>query len=270
MSAGSGAASPDRPVDRISRVITDLIAIDSIKWADFIDAVSLVEVELKTDPAGVYPEMTFETRKRYRRVVETLAERCDSSESEIARQVVALCRDTDAQGRSAHVGYWLIEDGLQTLEAALRCRIPLRLAMQRRMSQYSGTIYAVGLILLAVAAMCVSVFYLWAHDATLGQWIVGLAISLLPATIPSVWFGHWIITRLSRPDVLPEMDFSKAIPQDCAIAVVIPVIVASREEARAILQKIEILYPGPPIRPFTLSFCPICPTPIPNAFRTTI
>ena len=259
LSAGSHAATTDRPVDRISRAITDLIAIDSIKWADFVDTVSLVEAELKKDPADVYPDMTFETRNRYHRVVENLAERCDSSEFEIARQVVALCRDTDTQGRSAHVGYWLIEDGLQTLEAALRCRIPLRLAMQRRMSQYSGTIYAVGLILLAVAAMCVSVFYLWAHDATLGQWIVGLAISLLPATTPSVWFGHWIITLLSSPDVLPEMDFSKAIPQDCATAIVIPVIVASREEARAIMQKIEILHlanPDPAFRFVVLSDLP--------------
>lgn len=250
------AETDQRPVDRISKAITNLIAVDAIKWPDFVDNVSCIEAELASDPAGVYPAMTFETRNRYRHVVEQLAWRCDGLEAEVARAAVALSVKEDTDPYRCHVGYWLIGDGLPVFEAALQCRISWFVALQRRLSGLKSALYAAGLILLVVAAISVSVIYLWVRDATIGQWIIGLALTLLPATIPSVWLGHWIITRLSRPEILPEMDFSKAIPQDCATAIVIPVIIATRAEVDIITEKIEILRianPDPAFRFVVLS-----------------
>ncbi|PUB12428.1 GH36-type glycosyl hydrolase domain-containing protein [Yoonia sediminilitoris] len=242
-SASAGARPQDaaQTVERISTAITDLIVIDTIKWADFVDQVSCIEAALKTDPAAIYAGMTFETRNRYRDVVETLAIDCDLAESEIARRAVALGSHEDAQSRRHHVGYWLIDAGRQELEVELGFRAPRRLALQRSLSRATGWLYAAGLVALAFAAVCVSMVYLWSQGASPGQWVLGVAISILPATIPSVWFGHWVITRLSKPDVLPEMDFAEAIPQDCGTAILIPVIVADSKEVRGILEKIEIL-----------------------------
>lgn len=230
-----------KPVARVSRAITDLIVIDAIKWPDFIDAVSVIKAVLKTDPAQVYPDMTFNTRNRYREVVEALATRCESSESEVARRAIVLSCDEDSESCRHHVGYWLIDKGRTELEASLRYRVPVRLALKRRLSRITGWLYAGGLIVLVLAAMSVSVAYLWAFDANAWQWVLGITISILPATIPSVWFGHWVITRLKTPEVLPEMDFSTAVPASCATAIVIPVIIAKREEVAGILEKIETL-----------------------------
>ena len=244
------------PVDRIAHAITNLIAIDSIKWEDFVDSVSCIEAELANDPAGVYPAMTFETRNRYRRIVEQLAWGSDTSEPDVARAVVDLSRSADAATRNSHVGYWLIDDGLAQIEAQLQYRAGPLVAVKRRLWRYRQSLYAAGLILLVGAAIGLSVAYLWRHDATLGQWILGLTLTFLPATIPSVWFGHWIITRLSRPAVLPEMDFSKGIAADCATAIVIPVIIAAPAEVDDIAQKIEILRianPDPAFRFVVLS-----------------
>ena len=229
------------PVDRIAHAITNLIAIDSIKWPDFVDHVSCIEAELANDPEGVYAAMTFETRNRYRRVVEQLAWRSGKSETDIARAVVDLARSDKTASNRSHVGYWLIAEGLPQLEAQLQYRISPFAAIKRRLWQYRQALYASGLLLLLGAATSLSVSYLWLHEATLGQWVLGLTLTILPATIPSVWFGHWMITRLSRPDVLPEMDFSKGIAKDCATAIIIPVIIAAPSEVEDIAQKIEIL-----------------------------
>ena len=236
-----GPVTETAPVDRIAQAITDLIAIDGIKWPDFVDRVSCIEMELADDPAAIYAAMTFETRNRYRRVVEDLAWRSDKSEQDVARAVVDLARDADTASRRAHVGYWLIGDGLAQLEADLQCRVSWLAAFKRRLWRHRQKLYAAGLITLVGAAIGLSVAYLWRHDATWGQWVLGLTLSFLPATIPSVWFGHWIITRFSRPDVLPEMDFSKGIPPDYATAIVIPVIIASAAEVADIAQRIEVL-----------------------------
>ena len=229
------------PVDHIAHAITNLIAIDSIKWADFVDQVSCIEAELSLDPAGVYSAMTFETRNRYRRVVEQLAWLSDNSEPDVARAVVGLARNEDPASSRGHVGYWLIDEGFPLLETQLQCRVSPLEAIKRRLWRYRRSLYALGLLSLVSAASGLSVAYLWVHDATFVQWLLGLTLTFLPATIPSVWFGHWIITRFSQPDVLPEMDFSKGIAKDCATAIVIPVIIASPAEVEGIAQKIELL-----------------------------
>ena len=256
LSPGTLAVTVVRPVDHIAKTITNLIAIEAIKWSDFVDDVSCIEAELTKDPAGIYAAMTFETRNQYRRLIEELALRCDGSESEVAREAIALAQNQDPNTSSYHVGYWLIDDGLLALETALNCRVSWLLAFQRRLARHKGAFYAAGLIFLVIAATCVSVIYLWRHDATLGQWVFGLGLTVLPATIPSVWLGHWMIMRFSRPEVLPEMDFSKAIPQEFATAIVIPVIIASRDEVDVIAEKIEILRianPDPAFRFVVLS-----------------
>jgi cyclic beta-1,2-glucan synthetase len=52
------------PIDRIATCITNIIAVYSIKWTDFVDRASSAEAILKNDPASIYSSMTSETRNR--------------------------------------------------------------------------------------------------------------------------------------------------------------------------------------------------------------
>lgn len=248
--------TPAQILAQVSRAIPNLAMMDSIKWADFIDAVSPIEAELSLDPAGVYPAMTFETRNRYRRVVERLAERCDRSEAEVAQVAVGLSQETCTDGPRKHVGHWLIGEGGPQIEAALQCRVSRGLAAQRLAARYKGTLYAAGLITLVVCAILVVVAYLWLQRASTLEWTLGIALTVLPATLPSVWFGHWLITRLTTPEPLPEMDFSKAIAPDHVTAVVVPIILGSVAEVDAVVEKVEVLRianPDPALRFVVLS-----------------
>ncbi|WP_439154203.1 GH36-type glycosyl hydrolase domain-containing protein [Yoonia sp.] len=248
-------SDPD-PVARTARAITNLIAIHDIKWEDFVDRTSLIEATLCTDPAGIYPDMTFETRDRFRKAVERLARRSDLSERAVAQAAIAFARDHVDDAVQTHVGYWLVGDGLRALEAQVGYRADSGLALRRWLARYRGLLYAGGLISGVLAAMAVPLVYLLSHDATWLQLLVGAALSLLPATILSVWVVHWIITRLTRPEPLAELDLSESIPPDYPTAIVLPVILGAIAEVNQIAEKLEILRlanPDPALRFVVLS-----------------
>ena len=226
--------------DRIARAISDLVAVHTIKWADFVDQTSCIEAILGEDPAGAYRLMTLETRNRYRKSVERLAFRSGFSEPDVARAAITLSRADSDKPRQGHVGYWLIDQGQRQLETTIGYRTPTGASFRRHMMRNARKIYATALIAGVFAALVVPYAYLWYQDATLWQWLGGSALSLLPATVLSVTVVHWVITRLTRPTALPELDFTKTIPKDFTTAVVIPVIVAHADEAVHIAEKLEI------------------------------
>ena len=84
-----------------------------------------------SDPSGFYPRMTFATRDRYRHVVERIAKRTRRSGGGRgpARDRAGPRRRgaaTPDDRRRAHVGYYLIDDGLAELERTTGYRPPLR------------------------------------------------------------------------------------------------------------------------------------------------
>jgi hypothetical protein len=80
----------------------------ALKWLNdcrvsaLIDAVSPIEPILQRDPAGIYGRMDEESRWDYRQQTASLAARYGISETEVARQVLAL-----AQAEGCHVGEFL-------------------------------------------------------------------------------------------------------------------------------------------------------------------
>jgi cyclic beta-1,2-glucan synthetase len=59
-------------------------------WKAFFESVSLVEQVLSRDPAEVYSHMDFDTRDRYRKVVEELALAARWSEVAVAEAAIRL------------------------------------------------------------------------------------------------------------------------------------------------------------------------------------
>jgi len=57
----------------ISNSIGSLRFLDGTDWREFVETISVVEETLREDPAGVYSQMDFATRDRYRHVVERTA-----------------------------------------------------------------------------------------------------------------------------------------------------------------------------------------------------
>ena len=114
----------------VANSILNLRLLGTQDWKAFFEATSILEKTLRSDPAGLYAQMDFETRNRYRSVVEELANGSAMDEAGIARQAIQLAQAAEAAAstREKHVGYYLIAEGRETLEARInfRPRFPRR------------------------------------------------------------------------------------------------------------------------------------------------
>ncbi|HZB44479.1 MAG TPA: hypothetical protein VE360_04520, partial [Pyrinomonadaceae bacterium] len=124
----------------VGNIITSMRLLSTLDWRDFFESVSLVDPVLGEDPAGVYWLMDFQTRDRYRHVVERVAKRTHTRETEVAGAAVELAAKAHAANppteAHAHVGYYLIDEGAAQLEKTFNYRARtgerLRRAVVRR------------------------------------------------------------------------------------------------------------------------------------------
>ena len=87
--------SQNQAADQVSasHSIASLRFLSAMNWKEFVEALSLVEETLRSDPAGVYGEMDFSTRDRYRHAVESLARHSRLSEADLAQRAIQLAAE---------------------------------------------------------------------------------------------------------------------------------------------------------------------------------
>ena len=165
----------------MSNSIGSLRFLGAMDWREFVETMSIVEQTLGEDPGDVYGKMDFATRDRYRHVVEKIAKNSPHSESEVARQAIQLAQEGAAEkggdDRAAHVGFYLIDEGLTQLERMAEMRVSpaegLRKVSRRLpLLLYGGTI----LLLTVIFAGCLAAK---AYAGGLQGWALGLVGLLL-------------------------------------------------------------------------------------------
>jgi cellobiose phosphorylase len=236
----------------VSNSISSLRLLSNMDWREFVEALSGVEQTLRDDPSGVYAQMDFETRDRYRHVVEAIAKMTEATEAEVARQAVALCAastdgaagpSTAPDGRRCHIGFYLLGAGRATLEQAVGARVPrglklARWARARALPLYAG---AVGLGTLAIAA--VPLIDAQRHLQWPWGGVVALAaILLLAASQLALALVNWLVTVFVPPEPLPRMDYSFGIASASRTLVVVPTMLGSAAGVEALIEALEVRF----------------------------
>ena len=113
----------------VANLITSLRFIGTFDWSEFFESVSLVEQVLQRDPAGVYSQMDFRSRDRYRHAVEELARPTGEAQLLLALKSVERARQVARAGaRRSRVARGLSPDW----------RRPPRVRAQRGVATGSG------------------------------------------------------------------------------------------------------------------------------------
>ena len=230
----------------VSNSIASLRFLGAMDWREFVQAMSIVEQTLGEDPADVYGKMDFATRDRYRHVVEKTAKSSPHSESEVARKAIELAHEGAARQGSddhaAHVGFYLIDEGLAQLERIAAVRLSAAEALRKvgrrfPLLLYSGTI----LLMTTILAGC---FVAKAYADGVQGWALGLVglLSLLCAGHLVVALVNWLATLLATPRPLPRMDFSKGIPEGLRTLVVIPTMLTSTQNIEELIEALEVRF----------------------------
>ena len=230
----------------ISNTISSLRFLATMDWRTFVEMQSGVEHLLTQDPHGSYAAMDFDTRDRYRHVIEKLAKKGAHSETDLAKRCIEFAREgairNGHQDRSAHVGYYLIDKGLSILEQAAEVRHPTisgltRIANKAPMLLYVGPIIVFTLFFTA---------YLLAYADARGfsDWIMlPIGLLLLVATSQlSVSLVNWLASLLSAPAPLPRLDFSNGIPTQYRTLVVVPTLLSSTEHIETLVEALEVRF----------------------------
>ncbi len=240
----------------VANCFLSLRLLNATDWKTFFEQTSCVEQILRNDPAGIYPRMDFDTRNRYRSVIEELAQHSAQSEEAVAEAALACCRTppeifhTRSLPRQTHVGFYLIDAGRTTLEKQVNYqpghRTRLRAAfLAHPTATYLGSIGFLSL-LIVIGLLAYAQFSGGAliHQIMVGVLGLGLALEV------AIGWVHWRITHTLTPHSLPRMDFTEGempgtspdIPPDCRTMVVVPTLLANADELDGLLQALEIYY----------------------------
>lgn len=230
----------------ISNSIYSLRLLGKMDWRDFVESLSAVETILQRDPLERYALMDFATRDSYRHAVEKVGRSSDFSESEIARRALQLATRASLKNpldpRETHIGFYLVDQGLQQLEIACAVRVsPLarlkRLFAAAPVATYASTILGMTL-LLSLGLLAKS----WDDQSPIWQLpIVGL-FSLLATSQLAVGLVNWFVTVFAVPSKLPRMDYSHGIAPNCETMVVVPTMLINAGMIRDLCEDLEVKF----------------------------
>ena len=233
----------------ISNSIGSLRSLGTMDWREFVETMSVVERTLCTDPGAAYAAMDFASRDRYRHVIEAVAKANGLSEDVVAGRAIELARVGAAQAgalgdadRTAHVGYYLIDRGLDELISATRMRHSAVAALRRRAGRSPLLLYLGAIALLT--ALLGGGLLAAGLTADLGTWVLlPLAfLALLAASQLAVALVNWLATLLASPHPLPRMDFSAGIPAAARTLVVVPTMLTSPRNIETLVEALEVRF----------------------------
>ena len=230
----------------ISNSIGSLRCLSAIDWREFVEANGAVEAILREDPAGVYAAMDFATRDHCRHVVERVARDGRMTETEVAREAIELARASALRNgfadRTAHVGCYLLDNGLPELERNAAVQDSAVDAWRKIAGRVSLAVYlgSIGLLTGGLAAGLVANAYAAGASRMLLALVV--VLSLLAASQLAVGVVNWFAMRLVTPLALPRMDFSGGIPAKARTLVVVPTMMTSARNVEDLVEALEVRF----------------------------
>ncbi len=233
----------------VGNIITSMRLLSTLDWRDFFESVSLIEPVLGQDPAGAYSAMEFATRDRYRHVIERISKRTRSDELKVARAVVQLSADAikeiagdDLPAAKTHVGYYLVDAGLQQLETDFAYRSPLGERLRRFCLRHATAVYLGGLAAFTTLVLVLLVSFMYRAGAGWPLLALTVLLGLIPASDLALSVLNWDVTHFFPPRLLPRMETIKGIPSDASTMVVVPTIFSSGPVVKELVEKLEVHY----------------------------
>ncbi len=230
----------------MSNSIGSLRFLGAMDWHKFVESMSIVDRTLGEDPAGIYHEMDFSTRDRYRHIIEATAKSSRFSEAEVAQKAIGLSRESarkrGSSDRTAHVGYYLIDKGLVALERASGVRKSVSKTLGGIIYGFPLFVYTGSITLLSAVFAGGLVFRARGGGLDgLALWFF-LFLSLVCVSHLSVALVNWAVTLFAKPRPLPRMDYSKGIPPESRSLAVVPTMLVGAQNIDDLIEALEVRF----------------------------
>ncbi|MGJ7031083.1 GH36-type glycosyl hydrolase domain-containing protein [Niabella hirudinis] len=230
----------------IRNSIESIRLIRSTDWRSFVEEVSIVERVLGTDIDGIYKQMDFVTRDRYRHVVEWVGKNSSLQEYQVAQLAIDLAKESaqkEDPSRQHHVGYYLVDEKGQRVlikKSGMRITVKHRLKnllKYNRLLSYAGSALVLTLLLSIWASIYV-------HQQIPGIYraIAFGLVSFIALSQAIVILTNWAATLIVKPRPLPKMDYSEGIPESGCTLVAVPSMLSGEKAIEELADELEVRY----------------------------
>ena len=245
-------SNPQDDSNGVGVCIRSLRDVAQTTWKDVLEPLMAINPVLWRDPAGAYGRMDFESRNLYRNQISKIAGHSDCSELGVAKAVVALAEEASHRNyeeprvalRESHVGYYLMDKGKPLLHQRVRYHPPLGRKIQDLVRRHPDEFFLTSIHLLTFALMSTAVIFLTDANNSLALVLVSMLLLFLPSSQAAVQLMNYLVTTLLPPEILPKLDFTEGIPDDCATMVAIPTLLLSEKQVRELVQNLEVRFLG--------------------------
>ena len=215
--------------------ITSLKAIQRINFLEIFERINGVEDILKQDPSNTYPNMDYRTKEYYRNRIKEISKKTKISELYISKKILEIAQK--GEEKKAHIGYYLIDEGIRTLYKELKYKDQNYLNQETKIKQYIALIVILTVLL---SSSITAILYTQIKNTIIA--IITFIIFLIPCSEIIIQIVQEILNKTVKPKLIPKMDYSKGIPEDKATMVVIPTIIKTKDKVKELFEKLEIYY----------------------------
>ena len=232
-----------------SNLLHSLRRLGQYDWESLLESLVAFQPVLAQDPAGVFLNMEAETRNIYRLRVAGLAARADLGEVQTAQVALDLAMaaartppsDPRLAWRTAHIGYYLFEEGLPDLSRRIGYHPTSPVRFRQWLTQYGSDAYIASILILSMLIIVALIAPLVSQN---DFWlvIVALFLALLPATQGASDLVNGAVSSLLSPRPLPKLDFSDGLPADQTTFVVVPTLLLNEKQVANLFDDLEARY----------------------------
>ncbi len=226
----------------VGNCITSIKTLSRISMAEIFEQINGVEDILKQDPAGVYDKMDYETKVAYRNQIKEISQKTKISEIYISKKCLELSQKATEQKQQenikrAHIGYYLLDVGRQSLLEQLTGKRPKRTSNSKKV-----LCTIILLIILTLSTSSIFAWYLYTQTHQIAWSILLALLLLIPIEVIWVQIGQYILGKFIKPKMIPKLDYIDGVPQESSTFVVIPTILTSKEKVKGLMERLEVYY----------------------------
>jgi len=233
----------------VRNVITSMLLMSSVDWAEFFESVSQVDDVLRL--SSDFAAMDFPTRDRYRHAIEELSRGSGQTEIEVAQLAIAAAtraapegpgRDGATARRERDPGYYLISHGRRAVETEIGFRASFGERIIRTCVAGGITAYLATIAILSAIIVAVPIFAL--EESGVGGWacFILAILAAVPAMDAAVSLVNRAVTSGIGPATLPGLELHDGVPASLRTMVVVPALLTTRAELEEQVERLEVHY----------------------------
>src|SRR5271154_7195364 len=196
--------------------------------------------------------MDFESRNLYREKLSKIARRSDLGEMDVARQALELAqqaqartyRDARSKVRQSHIGYYLIGEGRDLLGQKVGFKPDFLQSLRAQLRRHPDEFFLTGIAVLTFAIITGILLLLTPPDSPPELLLLSVLILLVPCSQSAVQLMHYLVAALLPAEILPKLDYSGGIPDDCVTLVAIPTLLLNEKQVRGLVEDLEVRFLG--------------------------